>query len=117
MATKPVPEKYWLGWAAKHIAGTAPVSIKNMARHNNYKRPSQSSLRQVFVNFSSGVEPLFNSNFIFIIMRLMDLQSLSSKANQVNFAYIYQIEHMVSYVACNKLSLYCGHIVHRGIGE
>ena len=51
--------KYWLGWAAECIAGTAPVSSKNMAEQNNYNRPSQSYLRQVYVNFSFGVEPLF----------------------------------------------------------
>ena len=31
-----------------------------MAEQNNYNRPSQSSLRQVYVNFRFGVEPLFN---------------------------------------------------------
>ena len=30
-----------------------------MAEQNNYNRPSQSSLRQVYVNICFGVEPLF----------------------------------------------------------
>ena len=55
-----MPKKYWLGWAAELIAGTAPVSSKNMAEQNNYNRQSQSYLRQGYVNFSFGVEPLFN---------------------------------------------------------
>ena len=47
------------GLDGRHIAVTTPVSIVNLAEQNNYNRPSQSSLRQVYVHFSIGVEPLF----------------------------------------------------------
>ena len=49
-----------IGWVAECIAGTVPVSSKDMAEQNNYNRPSQPYLRQDYVNFSFGVEPLFN---------------------------------------------------------
>ena len=41
-----------------------------MAEQNNYNRPSQSSLSQVFINFSFGVEPLFKGAFSFLFSTL-----------------------------------------------